>query len=138
MTVRPSPRMKGRVQTDDIGLGSLLGGMPPERGAGEVVGDPLVVVDGDLDVLAVLAELGFEPARATGTCVAQVGLDGKEELASLPALGAVLRDGDVEPKHASPLRSPSEQVRRSYRLIGAEKKQASIDIDRPVHGSGIA
>ena len=83
------------VYADDIGLGLLLGGIPPECGSGEVVGDLLVVVDGDLGVLAVLAELGLEPPCMVSTGIAQVGLDIEEKFATLESLGAVLGDGDL-------------------------------------------
>ena len=53
-------------------------------------------VNGDLEVLVVLAELGLELACTVGAGVAEVGLDGEEEVAALEALGAVLRDGDLE------------------------------------------
>ena len=50
-----APFVLARVEIDYTGLGLLLGGVPPDLGAGEVVGDPLVVVDRDLDVLAIIA-----------------------------------------------------------------------------------
>ena len=52
------------VEADDLGPGELLAGVPPDGGPGEGVGDLVVVVDGDLELLAVLAELGPELARA--------------------------------------------------------------------------
>jgi hypothetical protein len=52
------------VKADDSRPCLLLGSVPPYRGAVEGVGDLLLVVDGDLDVLAVPAELRRELARA--------------------------------------------------------------------------
>uniref|UniRef100_A0A8R7Q9I1 Uncharacterized protein n=1 Tax=Triticum urartu TaxID=4572 RepID=A0A8R7Q9I1_TRIUA len=74
----------------------LLGGIPPESHTRELIGDLLMVVHGDLQVTAVAPELGLEPAGAAGARVAEVGLDGVEELALLKALGAVLQDGDLK------------------------------------------
>ena len=70
------------VYADDVGLGLLLGGIPPECGSGEVIGDLLVVIDSDLEVLAVLAELGLEPPCMASTGIAHVGLDSEKTFAS--------------------------------------------------------
>ena len=57
-----------------------------------------MVVHGDQEVLAVLAELGLELARAAGAGIAEVGFVSGEEVTVLEALDTILGlvDGDME------------------------------------------
>ena len=95
------------------GLGLHDGEAPPEGDAIEVINDFLVLVQGQDELRAVLAQLGAEAAGGAAAGTGEVGLDVGEGGAAVEAVAEVLAEGDVDVgvKVVEELPSPQTEIR---------------------------
>jgi hypothetical protein len=78
-----------------VGLGTFLGGMPPDCSTIEDVGDLLVIIDGEKRAVHMLSDLSLQPPGMMQAHRADVQLGSRVQLIPCDVLAAVLVQFDV-------------------------------------------